>query len=474
MRQQATKQLTVLVPVEWGPVARLLIRSGVLKRVVEMGARVVVASGVPDLSGLRRELDGTDIHVEPMRVPRQRLARWFSYVYSYLFWTMIPTVSSAVREEQMRLAQPVRYRIVRALKGRPLRALFQLWRFGYRLLLDNNQNRWLFDQYQPDLVVTTTMGRGLDEFNLLRLAQRRGVRTLCAVQSWDTLTTKEIPIERPDRMVTWNEQNKIEACSLYGFAPQNVYVAGAPHFDLYHHPGELPTRADHFAALGLDPDRQLLFVTGMAWKGTPVIETTLKTLAQVLGTEALAKPCQVLFRPHPAVYFGQRAGVGTEEHLREFEKLSPYIHVNRPMRANTGLWTDMEPAENTRIAATLYHSSVLLDFFGTLSVEACSVNRPVIYPALGESDGEFVGESMQWRSGLTHVQLVLNGGAGKLVTTADELVANLNRYLLNPEADCEGRARVAYEVLYKQDGRAGQRLALAIWAYANNTWPPVE
>jgi len=269
---------TILIPLLWGPVARLLLRSRVASYLVEMGARIVIASPVPNLTPLKEEFERPGIVVEPLAIPRERLSQLFFRMHSYFFKTMLLTPTSAVREEQMRISDPRRYTIVRLLKGRPLNMLFRLWRRVSQLVLENNRNRWLFEKYHPDLVVVSTLGRSMENFLLLRQAKRLGVRTLSAVQSWDTLTTKEYVYERPDKVVVWNEQNRDEACTLHNFAPEDVYVAGAPHFDLYFQPWSLPSRAEHLASLGLDPERQLLFVTGQPRIPSSNIEMSMQTL----------------------------------------------------------------------------------------------------------------------------------------------------------------------------------------------------
>lgn len=465
---------TILVSVRWGASARLILRSRVVNYLAEMGCRVIIASPVADTAALKEEFEQENIIIESLRLPRERWHDLSTQIYSYLFRTMLPTASSAVREEQMRISNPRQYAIVRRLKGRPLDSLFRLWRWASKQALDNNLNQHLIEKYSPDLVVVSSLGRRLEDFYLLRLAKRHKVRTLCAIESWDTLTTKEYVYERPDKLVVWNEGNRVEACSLHGFAAESVHVTGPPQFDLYAHPQALPTRYEHLASLGLDPERHLLFMTGQPFVQADDIEASMQALARGLNEGFLQRPCQVLFRPHPAVYFGNAPGLGTESDLQRFEKSSPYIKADRPLRSSTGLINDTAAGETLRTAATLFHMAMLLDFFGTLSVEACTVNKPVIYLGLGNDEGVLGQESIQRRTGFTHVQLLLKGGAGRLVRTPEDLINAINHYLDNPGLDAVGRKKVAHCVAYKQDGQAGRRMALAIHSYACGLWPPAH
>jgi hypothetical protein len=81
------------------------------------------------------------------------------------------------------------------------------------------------------LLLTPLLYFGSYAGEYVRAARALGIRTLLGVGSWDHLTTKGLIHEAPDRVVVWNEAQRIEAGELHGIAPDRVTVTGAQAYD---------------------------------------------------------------------------------------------------------------------------------------------------------------------------------------------------------------------------------------------------
>jgi hypothetical protein len=295
--------------------------------------------------------------------------------------------------------------------------------------------------------------------------------------SWDKLTTREYVLERPEKMTVWNAYNREEAVQYHGFKAEDVRVTGIPQFDIYHQPERLPSRAEFMAAVGLDPDPacKLLLVTAQPGHVHKKLHKLVQILAQMMHSGMLSQSVQVLVRPHPSVYSGHIAGQGTEQDLQYYESLHPRIKGNRPRIASSGVWADTKAAEATVLATALHHAALVIDFYGTVSIEACMLDKPVMYihnDAFGTPD-DAVQSQQKARIDYTeyvHLQHAIQLGAGRIVHNADELRDTINAFLENPALDAEKRQQVVEKLCYANDGQSALRLAQAILDVANGRW----
>ena len=464
---------TILVAIYSGPMARIHLYSGALSRLAQLGARVVVLSPQGSRSPLR-ELTGDSIAFDDCPTPMRRIHQRLLRAHQYLFQTLLPTETNRIREAQMRNYDPLRYHLVKAIKKDPNKSALCLWNTARRLLFPSVMVSRPFRRYRPDLVVVGTMGRSAETYFLLRRARALGVRTLCTVQSWDFLTMKDYPLERPEKLVVWNEPNKREAVALHGFCEEEIYISGVPHFDYYFDREVLSPRDEWLRAQGFDPERRLITVTAQPSHSRPlVLDEVVNFLVHWIRDNRLVAPCQVLVRPHPAVYSGEGEGQGTESDLRRYESMSNFVKGNRPRMSNAGISLDTHRSEHHFLANLLHHSDVVLDFFGTMSIEACAADTPVVnidFPAT-RTDGTADPRKMDFRN-FDHIRSIVNLKGTRIVESAEALLGTINIYLTNPALDRFERMQVAERLCYKTDGRSTERLAAALFSYANGKWPP--
>jgi hypothetical protein len=118
--------------------------------------------------------------------------------------------------------------------------------------------------------------------------------------------------------------------------------------------------------------------------------------------------------------------------------------------------------ENTRhLADTLHHSDVVLNVASTLAIEASIFDTPVINIGFDGQPGSN-SRLMEWHYGSTHFQKVVRSGAVRIAQSADEMIALINQYLIDPSLDAAGRRRIVEDQCAFTDGRSAGRVAAEI------------
>lgn len=460
---------TIFMVISSGFQARSWLRSGVLDYLKEDGHRIVLLSPNANEPYFRAEFADDNVHIRLLNTGSKRVDYYMQRIRNYLFETMLPVETNAIRRERMRRHDSVRYWITQGLNGRWAHRLFQVWRWFDRLLVMDHYNTRVFEEFDPDILVVATLGRTLEDVLALRRAKKKSVRTLAVQRKWDNFTTKEYVREPVDKLIVWNEYNQQEAISLLGFSSEDVYVAGVPDFDIYHK-APYQSRETCFREYRLDPKRRLLLLTGQDGQVCPDMGDIVRILAQAIEAEQFVYPCQLMVRPHPHVYSGVNPGPGTEEDLCRYEKLSPHVHGNRPQIASQQLKSDMSRGELESLADVLYYADIVLDFFGTVTLEAFAVGTPVVHIGFDGFKQKDYHDSVLRFSGFTHNRRVVESGGVLLALSAEELIAHVNAYLQNPNLNAKHRREAAEQNCYRLDGLSARRVARRISAYARGEW----
>ncbi|KAF0119083.1 MAG: hypothetical protein FD151_2076 [bacterium] len=120
-----------------------------------------------------------------------------------------------------------------------------------------------FKKYKPDLICYTSI---YSNYLCIEIeGQKRGTKTICFIQSWDNPTSKGPFPVRPDRVAVWNNILKDEVVNHHNFAEDQVFISGAPQFDIYTDKANFLPKDKFFKKWGLDADRKLITYT----TGTP-------------------------------------------------------------------------------------------------------------------------------------------------------------------------------------------------------------
>jgi len=420
-----------------------------------------------------------NVTIQDLPLPGLRFSNRWNRLFFYLYQTSICTGSSQARLEVIRAQQPLRYALMTKSPPALLKRLRDILISVRHIVLDANRYASVFSENQPDLVLAGTLGRNLEDYYLIRYARLNSIRNIGTIQSWDTLTTKEYGFEKPERLTVWNPRNRSEAVRLFQYRETDVAVVGVPHFDIYIHrkksTGGL-SRAQWLTRYNFQEQREVLLVTGQGGHVHQNLTEVVKALADGISSNSFVKPVQVLVRPHPAVYFGVVPGQGTEEDLKLFEAMSPFIKANRPVRSTVPIMVDTHASEHETLAEHLFHCAMLVDFYGTLAIEACVMDRPVVFADVKSSfaamvEKEAVSRQIDYKK-YDHLNYIFELRGTRIAHNRDQLYESINLYLQDPAHDRDGRQAIAKAFCHKLDGRSAERMAQVLYDYARGIWSP--
>ena len=319
------------------------------------------------------------------------------------------------------------------------------------LLTLGNQYEALFRRERPAMLVTPTTGIYFAEGPLMGRADTEGVPILAVDLSWDHFTTKTAPLRRVAGLSVWNQTMKRQAVEIHSYRPDQVYVAGVPHFDLYADPVTYLPREEFFRRVGADPAKKLIALTTVP----PVLygfhDVVIDALLTAIRAGAFG-PAQVLVRVHP------------RDDLARYERFQgqPDVIVEKPFRETiVAEGSNVDPSRDNRahLANTLEHSDVVVNVASTIAIEAAIVDTPVVNIAFdGHERRDFLDSARRYYQ-YTHYKPLVDASAVRVAATPEDMVGLVRRYLEEPDLDREGRARAVREQCDRVDGHAAERVA---------------
>ncbi len=384
--------------------------------------------------------------------PGGALERYFSALKFHLIRTATTDLRRRMNFEES--GNYFSYLIGRALNFLLARgSIRRLARFlDYHLVSDSGFGD-ILRRYQPDVVFFAHLFDDA-EIALLRQAKKRGIPTVGFINSWDKLTARSAVRLLPDRLVVYNDIVKQEAVEHADMPPEKIVVSGIPQYDQYFTPGPV-SRQEFCAKAGLDPKRAIVLLAPMGRAFSNSDWEMIDMLHEIISPSQGLPLSQLLVRFQP------------NDFIDEVEiSRRPWLRYSLPgIRFGTrrgGDW-DMRFEELTHLNDTLFHSSLLVSYASSMSVDAAIFGKPVINIDFELKPGESMSKSPTFYYQTDHYKKALLTGGIRLVKSRDELIQWLRRYLQDPSLDREGRERLVKEQCGLVDGKAGERIARAIF-----------
>jgi hypothetical protein len=286
----------------------------------------------------------------------------------------------------------------------------------------------LFEKYQPDLVISDTAGWRLDQF-LLRQAHRKKIKTGTVVIGWDNPSSQGLPGAEVDDIMVWSEIHKKEAVDGMDWDPCKVHVCGMPLYDGYISGKWLIGRKAYYQLHSLDPKRKLISFAATALSISPNFHI-IEMLAEVINSDELDEPSQLLIRLHPNHFKSQPHYQEERKAIFALAGRTLNVHVVEPKEVLEGM-ERYSGEDYSEKASMLKYSDVLVTVYSTMVVEAALQNTPFISACINTDTG---WEKNYWIPlsevpGWPTARRVVSTNAGKTVFTRTDLVKALNDYL---------------------------------------------
>lgn len=326
-----------------------------------------------------------------------------------------------------------------------------------RLILRTGENdtraRELFNTYSPDMVCALSLTNYDFDVLIAREAKKRGVRIFGMVRSWDNLSSHGLMRVVPDVFVLQNEflvdmAYKHQAIKE-GEIP--IYISGLPHYDLFHRDDFFIDRETYFKENGFDPSKKLLLYAGMGEFLFKREGDIINILEEIIKKGEIHEPVQVMYSAHPKF-------LSSLERIKKMKHILPapevgYIDLNKPSW-QSGL-------KHTKdLINLIYHADVLIMGGSTLAIDAAVLDRPVICVGFdGYAQNMSYWESVERFYDLyTHFEALLGAGGITISRSKDELIRDINKYLLHPEFKEAGRKKMVKMMAPQFGGTAGKHL----------------
>lgn len=482
MSEKKSKCVFLLTP--FGFAARYLLRTDILKTLKQQAEKIVILTPNADEDYFRQEFKDQNVFVEPFEV-----RKCDDYIKNVSSQKLFRRVRWYVMNGKSDLyAAEAHFKIYDEETTKDLWGKFKIFCIGFLMRILRRSawlrraflwfeqklhtpefHRDLFQKYKPDIVVTTSLGNVADGFDffLMREAKKRGAKVVTIILSWDNTSSKGMGGAIPDSIITWTDVMKRELSEYLDYPQKKIRVGGIAHFDIYHKKEKFLPKDVLFKKFGLSPDRKLILFGTKSPVGYPWHADIIEIIAQAIRENRFAHPAQLLVRLHPNHFVMRKGVMRHEEILDEYETLKnryEHVHFNAPRIMSYRLNADMPESEMIELASLLSHSSILLTIYSTLVLEASLLDIPIVNINF-EGDPKrkrHSRQSIHIDEKFVHNQRVVETGALKLSYDAEELIANIDRYLTNPALDRESRKKVVEKECGPHQGDAGEKIAQMI------------
>ncbi len=468
------KQKTIFISADHGLAIIYFLQSDLLSTLLKNNIRVVLLTDDSLLDEIQKRFGQPNLVVEGLRYKtgndyarkhHPSLQWWSNYLRRVGTSNRINTeaMDSYTRQVEaeiqgrQRLMIPVARILVSLLRhSRSARKYMQRWqmRFTPGIYAD------LFEKYQPDLVVSSTYGWRNDRY-LLREAVQRGVKAGAVIVGWDNPSSYGIPSAPLDFITCWSEIQKQELVEGSDWDPGKVNVGGIPSYDGYFRKEWIIPREEYFAMHGLDPQRKLISYASSFITFSPNYRN-IDTLANLVSSDSLAEPSQLLIRFHPNHFMTEPLFAGERERIRELARSLPHVHLVEPVAlgGDLGYYSGEDMPEKTSMMA---YSDVFTTVYSTMCVETAIHDRPIVsvcldIPGGWNKPGKFSLALTEIGNWPTHERF-RKAGAGRVASDVETLKKLLNDYLVDPSLDSVERRKFIQDEVTFTDGSSGRRTA---------------
>lgn len=441
---------TIFVTIFHGHIARNILLTDILKFFKEeKDWKIVVLCPDVKQEYYQKQFGGDNVTFEG--VPALKPARldvFFRTIYYYMVDT--DTVRLLQGEKYILAHRYLRYYISRfftKILGNA-RFLRKIIRALDRALVTPQGFGYLFDKHKPDLLFVASITSDQDSM-VLREADRRGVRCVGMVRSWDNFSSNKGNVRiYPEKLLVHNKFLAEHSVTLADFPPSSIITIGMPHFDFYVNEQRF-TREETCKRAGADPQKKILFFLMIGPSSASLDVYVTSIIEKLIANDPRFKDFQLIVRPHPNTG-KQVEGVGPHT-LVNYPKLVDLVSTSLTDREFTKEDMDM-------YASLISHSTVVVSYQGTGNVDTVALGRPVINIKFDDKDGVPYLASVKSQYEWTHVPPIVATGGVRIVESPEELTEAILEYDLHPEHDEEGRKQIIADQCYILDGKASRRV----------------
>ena len=262
---------------------------------------------------------------------------------------------------------------------------------------------------------------------LVYAAQKKKLKTVAFIFSWDNLASKGRMASNFDYYLVWSELMKQDLLQFYlSIMDSQIKVVGTPQFVPYVMDYYKLSKEDFISEFNLDASLKTVCFSCGDISTSKNDELYIETIAEAIANNNI-ESVNFIVRTSPA-----------EDPIR-FKSLIdkfPFIKWNFPkwkqVRANhQESWSQRIPTldDVKQLRAILEYSDLNINMLSTMSLDFMLFDKPVINPIFGNATNGLYDD--QRFLGYAHIQHLVNSKATKLVMTKEVLLQAIGDYLEN-------------------------------------------
>tara|TARA_B100000530_G_scaffold336990_1_gene293904 strand:+ start:4449 stop:5909 length:1461 start_codon:yes stop_codon:yes gene_type:complete len=480
------KKIALLIEQGFG--ARVILQTDILKTLIENGTDPIILTSGPDT--ITRYLQNTQYPDVPVysletekydrnsRLPFVRILRMIR-----LFSLKTQTVSDLFKMEiKDSKAHPnINNKIVTSI----VRMGVLLAKLNHRIAntiisLENkiahvDGNKMFFDEVNPNLLITTSIGTFDHDAYVIREAYKKGIKVVSYILSWDNTTVRGLGTNLSSRIITWSEVMKSELINLHKIDPDIIHVGGVPHYDTYMNNDRLWSRKTIYEKMNIPENKDIILLgtkSPNTYKSNPFVA---RIICNSIKKNQALQNCVLIVRLHP-IYF--RNNKTYQSYNENWESLAAefgpdIIALDYPQTISYDLKYLMADEEIIKLGSILKNSKIVVNMFSTLNIEASIFNIPTINVAFQDKyinttaykQARFDIEADKRQ---THNLRVTDNDSTVVAYNAIELETELIKTIRNPHQKKLGRSKLVQSECGANLGNAGSNIGNFISLIANN------
>jgi len=349
-KNDTSTRIDICYIVSHGFAARMVLQTGLLKRLVQGGKRVAIITPDADDPNIKAECEASNIELYEYTGSGKRWSSQYLRMRKYFLEDI---------ESNVALMEKYRYVIAKE-RNYPKRYLMNRLGFAaYRLnktfpfirrrfqkrekkYIQSDKATQFLQKINPRLLVST-YPVSLIEGVLLNAAQQLNIQTTIHLLSWDNISCKGHFPALADKYIAWGPIMAEEFEEYYDVPQKNIYQCGVPHFDAHIEVKNNLNVKPFIEKLGLNPEKPYLFFAMSAPRFCPQEIDVVEWISQSIEDNPFGEDMQFIARPHPRNVVGYMAD---QTWLARLDKLiSKRVKIDYPQPVILPAFDPVEPLD---------------------------------------------------------------------------------------------------------------------------------
>lgn len=350
--------------------------------------------------------------------------------------------------------------------SRKIYLLRKLWFLLENILYTPNIHQDSFKKYNPDILLVSSVGTFHYDQYFMRQAKKNGTKVITAVLSWDNTTTRGYPAAYSDMIISWTDVMKQELVDLNEIKEDKIEVGGVAHYDYYFDSGFIWSRKKLLSYFKIDKNKKIILFATKSPNCYSSNELIADIISSAISDGSISDEYILVIRLHPIYYRMKNSKLVFQKQLNEITGLAlKYSHVvvNEPHIETNVMNYSMPEKEIKLLASLLKHSSLMVNIFSSLNIEASVFDTPLVNVSFEKDNNSISDDKARFNIDLdlrqTHNQRIVNSNGVTMVYKKDDIIRAINENLVHPSKMKEGRKKIVDTEVGIYRGNAGERIA---------------